>query len=145
MFKKKAYGARYPFYAFGIAALFFNIIILFFFISMRIYYRMINKIKEGNYKVFRWEFSQRTIYYFFLAVDYSFILVVGAIWSIIVKQYVMLFMCIFSPLIILCILIFLNAWIFNNFLLLGIVSDYNDKLKVIINPAPPEYNKQDKK
>lgn len=73
------YGVNYNFVTFGVASIFITIIILFYFFSVRIYVRHINKVKSlKKFTIFTFSINE---YYIFIVLTYLFLVALGIVWQ----------------------------------------------------------------
>lgn len=123
------YNKKYPFYAFGVA----SIIIAFAIVSALVCVRSMKRKRNGvstesEFYIFHKSFTN---YYIFYLLAYALLLVLGIVWYTIVKEYFLLFSCIFLPLIYETINIIYYNLEMNDFNFIANVTDYNKKIEII--------------
>jgi hypothetical protein len=119
----KVYGDSYPFYIFGIAAIFFNLVTFVYLMTLRIYNRRINFIR--NHTKF-YAFSKScNVYYIYIIMTYFLLVIFGVLWWSITKDFIILFSCVFLPLMYESIMVLYYNWQINDYMLVGDVAAYN--------------------
>ena len=112
----------YPFWGYGIATLLISLTVFLYILSLRLYKRKMNRIIDLNSKIF-------DAYYLALFFTYAVIITLGVVWWSVVKEHLILFSCLFLPIIYECLLVIFYNWSMNDYKILANVAEYNKKMK----------------